>query len=259
MYIATILVFCNLVYSIPFSVWTYHMYDAPYFIPITNDQLRSLIVFIVLNFTLSLLPRLFAILFGKLVTCAYFDQHIPEGAWFFVGNPFPETGIVFGSYPSKVNQNIKKIQYLQSPTIGGLLMYPFHTYLIMNIENDVYTSSDFNERYYMPQYNQNIKWLKDLKFVPKSDKVWGRSYHSKKIIPYYWIHHSHPIFTEYDDHLLLPQVGTEAIFVSSISVILVVFVLIWSWGFIILAFVLEIIIRHRHQKYYCQIAEGGLF
>lgn len=222
----------------------------PFYTYNTDDKyIRFWSVLFISMLSLTLFPILFCVVFGKLVNQNSFEKIPPCGAWIFVGNPFPETGVIFDEYPKLPNKKMS-VFYIQSPSIGGLLMYPLHVYLLNNIHESIITSEIYNVKYFFPGVRKtdvNVPmWLKNLKFVPTDDyRVWGRSYENSSYIPYHWVHISHPQYFSHEYHMLLPHYGTKAYIVCVISMIFVFIILVWSWGLTVISIIGEMIIRSK--------------
>lgn len=228
-----------------FDTYPFYVYDTE------NKYFRFWVTFTISTSSLTLYPFIFCIILGKLVNKDSFEKIPPRGAWVFVGNPFPETGVIFDEYPEHPDKKIK-VFYIQSPSIGGLIMYPFHVYLLNNIHGSIITSRIYNIKYFFPTVKKsdaNVPaWFKKLKFVPTHDyRVWGRSYENSSYVPYYWVHISHSQYYSHEYHMLLPHYGTKAYLVCILSIISVCSILVWSWGFAVISIIGEIIIRSKFR------------
>ena len=227
----------------PLSTYPFYIYDTKdkYF------QFGSTVI--ISTLCLTFFPCLFSLVFGKLVNKHYFDKSPPRGAWVFVGNPFPETGVIFSEYPERSNEKMT-VCYIQSPSIGGMIMYPLHVYLLNNVHESIITSQTYNVKYFLPTVRKTDvrvpDWLKNLKFVPTTDyRVWGRSYENSSYIPYYWVHISHSQYFSHEYHMLLPHYGTKAYITCVFSIVFVFSILVWSWGLAVISIIGEMIIRSK--------------
>jgi hypothetical protein len=249
-----LILLANVWYSVAITYYASLNTTFPFFIPYTNQEQKILTVFIASLFHTTVFPSLFAFFFGKIVMKKDFDcKKNPSGAWIFVGNPYPESGIIFYNYPDTANTKIAKIAYLQPPTLGGMFMYLPHAYTIYKIKNTVRTSSFRAYNYFVPEctYNETYfltKLFANIVLNPIDRLIWERKYKNKEeYVEYHWLHISHTKYPAFEYHMLLPQdLKCKSICLYILTCVFILWVMLWSWGTILFVLLSEIVIR----KYY---------
>lgn len=204
---------------------------------------RKLFIF----FVLFLLPRIIGLLLGSWGVFGWPTKpcQLPLGKWNYLGNMGPEIGVEFTQpYSGEGGTRMGECYFLQSPTIGGLLMVPFHVLSQLLWPMKIRTSTKFVHGYYIPEIeNPADGWQKDVLIIPTLDpKVWYRSFRSAPdFVPYVWMHESHE-HSPLDDYIFISE-KKIGIFISVFCCALVFMLIIWSKGLLLAVFVLEAIIK----------------
>ena len=153
------------------------------------------------------------------------------------GNPWPEyLGRFYPGYPTDAGCEIKGIDYKQTTTLLGLLMYSAHAVAqsLWHVDtSDVRAPLD---GYYLPKMNlQKSLVLHDVQIDATKDKlVWKRMHAESKKLLYVWVHEDHPNLpyddwmqlSRYDNPLRSVNIGVTAF----ITLVLPIVAFVWSRG-----------------------------
>ena len=126
-------------------------------------------------------------------------QKLPEGYWVLFGNPWPEYAVAFHpSYPTAAGEEVRGIDYLQVPTLLGLLSFVPHVLaqLLWSVRTSQRSVTSVSGNYFMPEIDASrSRILSATRLASTSDpRVWARtrkSWTSERAL-YVWVHESHP-------------------------------------------------------------------
>lgn len=233
-----------------------HVFKLPSFLSTLQPHIFWLLVFLMQG-----LPRIFGAVFGEWGIFAHTtrtregnasanDHALPLGKWFYLGNAGPEIGVRLHNRPDDA------VDFLQSPTIGGILMAGVHS-MSQNLwpvyveftSSERSTTTDYS--YIMPRIRNPAKgWQQDVIMLATNDaKVWHRTFRSSVrrhqqtgsvvYVPYVWMHDTHADLP-LDDYMFIHPRQYAAIVIGFAMVLLL---LVWSWGLFGLVILTEFILK----------------
>lgn len=185
-----------------------------YLWPMCDAGTHTAVRFAWLMAIVTAMPRVLSALLCSYHVRPYAQHPPPVGQWVFVGNPFPEFGVVVAGSPGAsvgAAYHGMSVRYLQTPTWGGIVIAALHCFFPGQFYPDAIFASAVREpggAYLVPTLKNprraaKARWKDRLVFAPVSSTVWARSEEPRPEQPlYYWMHAS---VAPWDDFLDLPQ------------------------------------------------------
>lgn len=193
----------------------------------------------------EVLPRTFALL-----TCAEWGivgggrtgTLPPYGVWMYVGNPLPEVAVRIVE-PASGRGVTSACYFLQSPTLGGMLMSALHA--VSQRHWPVAVVAD-PAHAFVKIHKPARGWQQDVLLKASNDpRVRWRSFYSAPTRhTYVWVHESHPC-APVEDYVFLSH---DTLLRPTIACAVVLALVVWSWGVVLLVVGLEMLVKSAQYR-----------